>query len=262
MLRVVAVFLFASAGNWVSDLWDNTAGTVASDIKSWVRHMLDSLTGWINDAFTWVHHALDDISSWAGDAFNAVYKWATDAWNGLYGWASSAIGNVVSWVQTLVGTVQRWAEAAFNDLSHWAADALGALGNAVDALGRWVVDNVFNPLETFVLWVWHEVVEPGLHWLEQAIGDVRQWALDAYHFIVGLLGQAWDFIEKVAKPLLAVVEKAFHWLVFFAEHPFTWWHDLFNDVLTRAPEAIAKGALRAVQTEGDEIERLVAGWFG
>lgn len=261
VLRVVAVLFSLSLGNWVSDLWDNTAGAALDEVKKWVRHLLDSLTQWLDDAFRWVRNTFDDISRWVSDIADAIYKWAGDAFNGLVGWVRSAFDAVYRWVGDVVGTIERWAAAAIDGVVHWVEKGLAALADAIDAIGRWVVDNVFNPLEHAIEYVWHEVLEPGVRWLLNIIGTIKDWAESAVKWLVGLIGGVWEWVERIAKPLLAIVEKAWGWLVFAAEHPFTWWHELIDDAFRRAPQWLLRHVAAAASQHGDELEQVLADWL-
>ena len=248
------IFLF---GNLFDDAL-NAVGNVFSDAFDFARRLvrkamdfllsaIDQAKQWVSDSFGWITGAFEslrdftyqlatEVTSGVGHvvgvgvdavrgliagALNTAKQWVKDA----EGLAQRAVDGVTSLAWTVWKDVRAYAEQLVTDLRRWAEDAIGAAGSALRAL----IGGVSSLLDH----VWHDLLGPAVSTL-------------------------WDFAFKWAKDLLHAVEAAYGWIVWLGQHTFSWWRDMFDDVVRTNPETVMELASRAVLSGGDVLEETLA----
>lgn len=248
-----------------TDFWDDITSPfsgIANDVKDFVK-------GLIRTAVNALHVITDAIQSGLNDLTGAVVGLAFS----VARMAQSAVSTVAGVANGLIHDVWNYATGLFHQARDFAAGivdhavrwAQGEIQGLIDQLGwlqRWVVDNILHPLNVAIDYVWHHVVDPAFHFLQGLVADAKQWAMDAWHQVTGLVGKLWDFCFSWARGLLVVVEKCTAWLVMLAEHGPAWVVHQVQDAFRQAPEFLLHGLHAVVEQHGDEVEHLVSELIG
>lgn len=180
----------------------------------------------------------------------------------------TVLDTVSGWIdasQRLVLSVVDYAIALANDAAGLARDLFGrvegmiwdALRAAINAFWRDVVapianavahvwDFVFPYVRDVISTFWRDVVGP-IERLARATWDAASEAL--------------SLARKFWAEIWPVLAGAWHFLVFVATHPFTWWIDLAEQAFRAAPGWVTRNVLDAVEASSDQIDQRMARWI-
>lgn len=237
-------------------------GTLLKPVVNFVRSVIRPIWSWITEAVDRLWDGIRNVGDWAGRALDGVWDATVRGLRSVEAWARGA----VDWLRGQINAVSDWAgraiDWAIRNVTEWVRDSLGWLGRQIDGVFDWVTDNVWRPLIGFIDrvydWVRDHVWDP----LVRRIGDVLGWATRAVDRLWDTVRDVWDFINRYARRLLAVVDKAWDWLVFMATHPFTWWRELTEGLFQRAPRWMVAQIMGGIGKAADDVEGWIVRWLG
>lgn len=205
--------------------------SVGNDVKNFVlsavNKVLTTVSGWFDDVYRWageeiyglaesvwarIDQAYNDVRGWVDDALHTAAGWISD----VYRWAGDAIGAVESFARDVLS----WAEQAVDQLTRWAQDAVSFLWHQlIDPLWQWV--------EHAADFVWHIITS----WWDTIYRDVIAPIIAGLTWLLDQVPKALDFLWHDVLDVVHLVQKAWKWLVWMAEHDF----DFFRGLLEGMP---------------------------
>ena len=211
----------------IVDEFRSIAGGVRDFVTSMIGAAVDWISSWLNGVVTWVQGWITWIADNVPRLWDKVWAVASDVASAIAQAFNYLPGLVVSWVDYLgrriVDAVQH-ARDLFDNAIGYARDAIGAvydwvdrnvagpLSHAIDGVYRWVNDNVLNRITG---------------WIGEAVGPVR----DLVNNVRSAFDLVADTVRRIKDDVVPVVMGAWHFLVFVAEHPLTWWTDYARQLL-------------------------------
>jgi phage-related protein len=261
LLVAIPVLLLASLTNLVDDAINFFTG-IPGDIKRFVQGAinaaLDVLKGpidWLSDNVRnlWDHitGVADGLTHFVNDVYNGAVRYAREGLDWLRDsliryvddvrhWA----GNAIDWVGRRIEDIYGWAQAALAEMGRFINDnVLQPLWHGLQDLTAWVNDHVFQPLWHFANDIWQHLLD-GFKSIFGTLGDILKWL--------------WDVGYKIADLVLHAAE----WLAFFALHTFSWFHDLFTEMVQQGPKSIIEAVTGSMVKEGGHLEDLITRWLG
>ena len=143
---------------------------------------LDSVGGFLGDAWSGIESTAGDAAEWASGAANDVGEWATGAANDVGEWATGAYEDAGRWLEGAAGDVSVWAEGAYNSTIQWAGDAAVWAGDTASAAGKWLADTATGAWD----------------WTKGAANDTWIWARvtaeDAWNVTSTAVSGTWDSV--------------------------------------------------------------------
>lgn len=253
------------AGLWVAggilDSLTGAIGWATGPIYDAVKRLVGGVIGWVSD---WVGHVIDWVSA-GFDAINRGLRSVGDFANSLVGWAqgmvTTAFDNLVTWVGRGLDAARTFAQGLVDTATSWALDELNRLWGYATGLVDWVNQNVWRPLwdkiEGAVGWVQSTV----LPWVGNELARLGSYAKGLTDWVVGWVRDLVVPFFDFARPLLAVVSRAFGWLVWIAEHPYDWFVATWHAIGDLSPDAISGMVARAMRDDAGHIEAELVRWF-
>lgn len=268
-LRLAALLPLAQDDAWsLLGIFDTIWGWVAGSLLPGIREI--------------IHAISEAVSNAISAAVAAAYDW-TNFLHSLVGDVGRITGDLVSYV------IDGFRRAT--DFALWAAGEAARLGtSAWEVLGdpaSWVWDqvraiaggvgDVFDFLTRDVLnFIYADLVLPLYNRLsdirdslfdslreiaETAIGaalDAGSWLWDR---VGGIVADALDVALAPLRAIVAVVEGAWSFLVWVAEHPISWFTSIADEVLGNGSEWLINHVLSAVEAEFDTVEQRLSDYF-
>lgn len=253
-------FLGSSWAPW-DPVWDALTG-IGSSIKDAIKAMLDPVIGWVEAGFAWVTALVQNVSDALWATATMIVGWLNAGLAAVRNFAVSIVAELRDATWGLVAGVVDLVHGLVDGLVSWVRSGLDWLQAQVNHLLQWVVDNVLTPFLSFVAgifdWIRDNIFRPlwdlihglidgvwsAITWLRDRFGDVWHWFVDELPAVWGLLQAVWWF------------------LVWVAEHPFTWWRDLFDDLTRQAPRTVLGWVTHAWQSDGATLEDEIVRWLG
>ncbi len=239
---------------WPWDYAKKGGEAVVNFIKDWVvdvitftAQFLIKLIGDVRDilakSIRAVSDAIGDVNSFVIHYLDVAEDFATAIGNKAQSFASYIVGNAMGILNGLIDEAK--------SLARFALDSIG--GEILKVLA-WVKTNVLDPLYNQILSVIKWVNETVIKQILDMFGDLIRPIKD-------LLDQAWaefkevkDFVVRYAKDAVNLVFKVWDFLTFVATHPFTWWRQYADSILTAAPDFFMSHVSNAVASKGGFIE--------
>lgn len=217
--------------------------------KSWWDDGEKAVLKAINDVKQWtlniVRSAADLVENDVVDTFN----WATEVWNDAWGWvqnaeqaarslASSVYNDAASWVRSAENAANSLFNTVYADAKAWVHDAISDAENLYNKIyseaSGWVKSAISDAESLY-----NKIYSEASSWVKdveniaaQGLSDLEKWASEAisaaYNAVYAAVKH--DFIDPI-ETVLGVVEQAWDWITWFAEHPFQVLHDLETDVI-------------------------------
>jgi TP901 family phage tail tape measure protein len=185
----------SSTGSAVASAWSGTMSTLGS---TW-----SAIAGAASKTASGISSAWSASMSGISTASSATWSGITSAWSGAGSLFSSAASSVASFSATAVSKLRTAAAAT----GAWVAEHAVAAGTyiaenvamAASATAAFIAENAATlGLIAGIALLVAGIVYLALHW-KQAWGDVKKWALDAWHFIDG------DVIHPVQRGIADLV---------------------------------------------------------
>ena len=182
---------------------------------NWLASVVNLITGAIDDIKKWIVRIIQTIYSYFNGLIDALGRELVNVWNELYAfitqvehWAIVTFSTLSNAITTGFHDIISWASAAITDVKNWALDAYHYILNLIDdiyhrllalwdAIVKWVMQNIWNPL--------YNLVSGAIHWIENEGAYI--WNLITHpDLIVKLLGHylwiSWlDLIKFYGKPI-------------------------------------------------------------
>ena len=198
--------------HWCLTIINNAIGLVENDINDTIGYA----TSIWDDAYGWVQQAI----STADNLYNRIYGIAS-------GWVNAAIHDAQSLFNTVYSDARSWVNSAISD-------AENLYNKIYSEASGWVQDAIHGAEGLY-----NKIYSEASGWVKEAenlatqyFHDLEKWATDAisaaYNAVYGAIKH--DFIDPI-NVVLGVIEKAWDWVAWFAEHPFALLHDIENDVI-------------------------------
>ncbi len=235
------------ATNWVGQGWQDIKNLVHSVVHAAVSIVAGALD-LIDYAFTVTINALTSSVSW----------WFDNIVTPLWGWFLGA----AQWATHLIDDAWNWFYAAIiapalqllDDAINWGIGALQWAINEAAAGLQWLVDNIISPAwhwiesaaQTVGGWIWDAIDAFYQAFIAPIVADVQQ----AWH----LLDQLWNWAWNTAANVVAVVEQAWDWIVWFAEHSF---QDLLALATGSGPHDVRDFILGEASSSNSWIEGII-----
>lgn len=249
-------------------------------------HWLDGLFSWFDqtagDAWraitAFVHSVINSALDLTSSIFDRVWAWASAMWDQAVAWFVQAINT--AW--QVFDLAQQFAQNLVTSLWDQVARWLGGLQGWVDNIGAWIINTVNGVLD----WIshapagilsiasgvandlWHSVIEPALGLVADTANAAISGLHDLYCGVVDLVNLVYNtvtgilsWIDNTALAIINVCTKALGWLLYFAEHPFSWFTDLFADFARRAPAFLVAHLTDALSKHGSILEDWLARWL-
>lgn len=238
------------------------AGGVGAEVKTAIRNAVVWCLDRAAELVRIVSNGLDFTSGLLVDAVNAARALGQSALDGIVDIVEHKIPDAVGWVTGIIGDVRDELLAGINGLRAWASDTFGFIGavfhNLEDEVLNHLIPDIWGWINGAGDWIYHTFILPVLQQASAWYHEVR----DAADWLIGQVGSLWDWANNIAIPAIALVLEAAEWIAWFALHPITALHHLFDDVMHRAPDYILSGVLRAVESNGSVLEDWVVNWLG
>lgn len=248
-------------------------------IKGLIGSIFGAITGLGRDILNAIFSAVDAVRQWAEDAYNAACDFVTRMGN----WAVQTAEDLVNGAISLARSIEAWARESFDSITRWASDwinnviswARGELSNLGSWLGSWI--------SSVVNWATGELARLG-NWAESLFNDAVSWAkgeLDNLGYWaerlftdlksgLGLLGD-WvnkevftpltNFLDHEWHDIFPILQGAWHFLVFVATHPFSWFTTMLQDAIGKGPHGWASDIASAVAKDGGQTVEQITRWL-
>lgn len=131
---------------WIESVLSDLGHDIASGIVNLIRFMIRGLYSFLHDLFsaTW--------NAW-GEIWNGVHDLWAALWNfgeAVYAKLFNLIRILIPWLTNLVNWVYQtaihYATAVFDDLSSWMTGLYNRLVAFVNAMQKWVITDIWDPL--------------------------------------------------------------------------------------------------------------------
>lgn len=243
--------------NWLKSIWD-TGADILGAAKDYILKLLTGITtlidAWISDllaAIAWVETQVTQLAQTVADglvnaistARNIIISFVND----IYRWASAAFNDINNAIRSVGDTIFRWAEAAF-----------AAVASAISDVYHWAQANIFDPLMQLASAAWHFATVTLPDWVTRTVGDVFQWAKDAFNYAWSFLSTLWNFFTNVLEVAWPIITKAWDWLVWFATHPISMGMTLLQDITRITADSIMRHIHETMQSTGEHIIDTIA----
>jgi hypothetical protein len=224
--------------------------TIVGDAIHGVYDALNAAVDAVDDALSDVQNGLASFGSWIDSEADRIGSWVDHWWDLTWGWVQS--------------TVQGWIA----DLRNWTVDAIAAAASFLYAAIH-VVEQAADTL-------YRDVIAPILSWVAGAAQwfahMIESWWDGIYNDVIkpigDLLDQAWQyaqvayhFVTVVWVDVWKVLDAAWGWLVWFAEHTFDDLESLGSDLGHDASRSTLLGLARADESVvagfADAVERIL-----
>lgn len=201
--------------NVISWLWNK----VTQDLKAayhWVLNLIAAVYGYVNRLFDALGREV--ISVWQQFvAFAAsVDRWVTHTVSWLINYIRSEATGIVHWAIGVFDDLRNYAIGLY----HWTLATfdriIGEIDAFANALVKWVIANIWNPLYGYIravfawvdkygVWLWDTVSNPeklvawaGAYLLRAWLDILKRWAVPLTRFIMRqMLGLAPDFVSLI-----------------------------------------------------------------
>lgn len=235
------------AASWAANQVADYAVALAQDV--WEK--LGILGEFAGTLWDMIVHMVDGAIDFALSIKNTLYDW---------------IGDGIGW---LWDTTSWWWEHVFNVLWDWLVDVVtslivGAIDLAMGAAG-WVWDRVSEIAATVARevlgaasWLYDNVRQIVTDMLG-ALFDAGSWLWERITDVVGaLVSQLWDALSNGIAAVIAVVEGAWDFLVWVAEHPATWFAELIDGFFRNGSQWFIERLTDALSSSGSIVEDWLA----
>lgn len=236
--------------------WDPLSG-LFSDVTGRIRQL--------------VSDAIQAVIDWFSTLYNNIVTWVT----AIYAWAVNAVNGVISWLGNVAVDVGRLVVRVWNDIpgiiGNWVdyviarakdlADAVRARAEEVwqqiyvevNNVERWAIGAIWTPLLGFIQdtqrWVTGTIV-PQITGLFGSLLSPITGTINALTEIIDSIRAAYDV---VVRDVIPVVRGAARFLVFVAEHPFTWWTLLLENIANALPSWLRRTLANPASTLTDTV---------
>jgi hypothetical protein len=143
--------------NWIKHVIGIASGYVDETVRRWVSDLINGVFGFLHTIFGYVGHAWLGMFNAAKWLYTGVVHLAIETYADFYHVLRVVIPGVVRWankfihdVWTYAINVFHWTVKQFDWFRHWVAALL-------DALRRWIIHNIWDP-------IWHALY-PVIHWV-------------------------------------------------------------------------------------------------
>lgn len=232
----------------------------------WIERHIEAIVSaaghYIYDKLHLLIHVVGKTANHAVQLYKALRSAVTSTFHKLTTWAHKEFSNVKKWVTVGLSSLKRLVIQWVNDTREWVRrDIWGPLNRAWHATVDWVKSTVIPFFQRALAALSHALARIR-DFLLDLIRRVEKWAKDAVAWIIDHVREAVDWVRHFGAKVWGIIDKCWWFLVFVATHPLDWWIILLRDLAGQVPQVLAGVATRAMQTVGDDIERVIARWLG
>lgn len=245
--------------------WDGIIDGIVSigaDVKAAILTVVNAAIQTVFDAWGWLSDRVHDIVvrffGFVTDITNRVYELAQlidSVGDNLYNRATHALDSIAGLVTTVFNSL--WNEA-LHDL--WDP-ITRIIGDALNLALQGLSDFLHDPIG-FITGLVNGLISAALAELEARLGDllnigdlVRQLVDQELRL---LLGPGYDAFMTFIQHLPDIIG----FLVFVAEHPFTWWETYAQDLFDMGPDGIIGAVTAAVDGMAGPASARLEEWLG
>lgn len=192
---------------WIAREFDSVSGLIDNTVRQWVRDLVNGLYGFLHAVFGLVSEGWENLVSAAYLAWHSITSFMDETVLKIYYILRQVIPAVVKAYKDSIALVDKYAR----DVYSWATREFQLVRDALDAafnaLKKFVIDDIWKPLDDLVTsalkWittrgetVWHYISNPV---------DLVDLLWD--YLIAKLEAEAWNIGEKLGSFFLALVIK-------------------------------------------------------
>lgn len=190
---------------WIEHIFSNAGSAIADAVKSLVHTLIRGLYSFLHDIFR---------AQW--DAWNAFWNGVTSLYRGTYDFALSTfrkfahlyrviIKGLNDYIKWVYNTVVHLAYVLYKQISDALAHAYHDLLSRLDALRKWAIANIWDPLFKSLTTAWHWLTHEGAtmwHYFTHLteFAEVLFW-----HIVQSLEKHAWDAAKLLGEFFLSLV---------------------------------------------------------
>lgn len=232
----------------------------------WIRNHIIRIASagghYVYNKLSPIIHTVALTAKSAINGIKALAKKTTLTIRSVVKWAHTEFANVKKWVTVGLRNLKDWALARLVDLARWVrTDIWGPLNRAWHSLESWIKTSVIPFFQRALAALAHALAL-ARDFLVRLVRAVEHWARQAVDFLHRLVNSALAWIERFGKRAWDIIDKCWWFLTFVATHPLNWWVILIRDLASRTPQILGNIASAAMRQFGDDIENVIARWFG
>lgn len=146
---------------WIDSVWNNVVGAIPGPIRDFVHILIRGLYSFVHGVFGAVWNAWNVFWNGARDLWAGAREFAGGVYHGfirIFKILIPYLEAYIKWVRTIL-------DKALSAAVHVLSDAIQTLYHTVlkllDALRKWAVDNIWNPLFKSLTAAWHWLTHEG-----------------------------------------------------------------------------------------------------
>lgn len=251
---------------------DLSPSTVFSGIAGFFGDVIMTLIG---DLIT----PIADAISWAGVQLE---QFVLDSVNSVWGF----IGQAAGLVSTVLDFVQSLYQAALQYAESLVASVWFEVNSLADQFAQWGA-NILNLIQTTIAsvlstamtvggWLWNQIynafIYPLYNYISDLFGNIEgivagivstviNGALEAggwlYNILTNIVQSLIDVALAAFGDIVAVVQGAWAFLVWIAEHPFSWFADQIDSVFGNGASHLIDLLEQAIDANQDQVEQWI-----
>lgn len=190
---------------WISSVFNSVSGTVTDAVRSFVNTLIRTLYGYLHTIFGLVGDEWRYFWGSAALFVRGIHTFADAVWRFASYLRRVTIPWLANWINALTKTLLKLIRTVVSDLTHLIDSVYHKLLALLDALKKWVITDVWNPLIAWVKRIWDWITKVGATmWFYfthlPAFAGLLFW-----HIITSLERHAWDAAKLLGRFFLSLI---------------------------------------------------------
>ena len=190
---------------WIKSVFDSASGVVTDAVRSFVNVLIRGIYGFLHTIFGLVGAEWRFMWSAAGLFVRGLHTFATAVWEFAFYLRRVTIPWLANWVNALTRTLVKMIRTVLSELTRLINSVYHQLLALLDALKKWVIQDVWNPLIAWTKRIWGWIVKEGTTmWFYfthlAAFAELLFW-----HIVTALERHAWDAAKLLGRFFLSLI---------------------------------------------------------
>lgn len=255
---------------------DLSASTIFNNIAGFFGGVVMTLIGDI----------IGPIASAIEFAAGKLEAWIVQLWNELWaqlGSIPNTFLSVADYIEKLYNNATGFAQWLFDNAANEITNIVGTVQNIADGIAGSVLDTIQGYISDLIAvggglfdWVWQTFIEPLYAWVSQQLSGLFDWISQVVSDVIndGLNAGGWlyDQLRNIVNDLIglalagfadviAVVQGAWNFLVWVAQHPLGWLENQLDELTAGGPDAVLSRLVNGIASNETEFGHFVDSWF-
>lgn len=190
---------------WISSVYNSVTGTVADAVRSFVNTLIRGVYGFLHTIFGLVSGEWHFLWSAAGLFVRGLHTLAAAVWEFASYLRRVTIPWLANWINALTRTLFKLIKTVVSELTHLIESVYHQLLALLDALKKWVIQDVWNPLVAWVKRIFAWIAKEGsTMWFYfthlPAFAELLFW-----HTVTAFERHAWDAAKLLGRFFLSLI---------------------------------------------------------